>query len=65
MTYPELTELDRRICHALYESCKAHPKDPHLTEEEKEILKDSDCLRRLAKKYFNADFIDYEYRTTE
>jgi hypothetical protein len=65
MTYPELTELDRRICHTFYESCKTHPKDPNLTEEEKEMLNDSECLKRLAKKYFNAELIDYEYRTTE
>lgn len=65
MTYPDLTEMDRRICHTLYESCKRHPENKHLTEEEKEMLNDSECLKRLAKKYFNADFIDYEYRTTE
>lgn len=65
MIYPELTELDRRICGAFYDSCKQHPTDKNLTNEEKEMLKDSDCLRRLAKKYFNAEFIDYEYRTTE
>lgn len=65
MTYPELTELDSRMCQMLYKSCKSHPENKHLTDEEKEILNDSECLKRLTKKYFNAEFIDHEYRTTK
>lgn len=31
VTYPELTELDRRIGHMLYESCKSHPENKQIT----------------------------------
>ena len=63
MIYQELTELNRRICHKFYESCKEnHPNSTELTENEKQMLSDIDTLDRLVKTYFNAEFKDYAYQ---